>query len=212
MIEIDVDHQINAVARDVGTRTIEAGEAHVVNIGQSYDTDVDDLWEAVTTASRISRWFLPITGDLRLGGTYQLEGQAGGTVLTCDPPRSFTATWEYGGNTSWIDVTVAADGEDRSRLTVEHIIAGDDEIWRDFGPGGVGVGWDSILLALAIHVRTGESVDPSFGQQWTGTPDGRRFLKLANDGWYTAHVALGVDPAAARETADRCAVAYLGDA
>ena len=211
MTEIDVDHQINAVKRTLGTRTIETGEAHVITISQSYDTDQEDLWNAVTNIERIPRWFLPISGDLTVGGAYQLEGQAGGTILTCDPPKNFTATWEYGGNVSWIDVSVSSDGPDRARLVLEHITDVDDEIWREFGPGGVGMGWDSMLLGLALHLATGESVDPSFGQQWLGTEDGRRFLALSGEQWYAANVALGVDRAAARALADRCLKAYLGE-
>jgi len=210
MTEIDVDHQINAVKRTLGTRTIDTGSAHVITISQSYDTDQDDLWDAVTNIERIPRWFLPISGDLTVGGAYQLEGQAGGTILTCDPPKNFTATWEYGGNVSWIDVSVSSDGPDRARLVLEHITDVDDAIWREFGPGGVGMGWDSMLLGLALHLATGESVDPSFGQQWLGTEDGRRFLALSGEQWYAANVALGVDRAAARALADRCLKAYLG--
>ena len=210
MTEIDVDHQINAVKRTLGTRTIDTGEAHVITISQSYDTDQEDLWDAVTNIERIPRWFLPISGDLTVGGAYQLEGQAGGTILTCVPPKNFTATWEYGGNVSWIDVSVSSDGPDRARLVLEHITDVDDAIWREFGPGGVGMGWDSMLLGLALHLATGESVDPSFGQQWLGTEDGRRFLALSGEQWYAANVALGVDPAAARAQADRCLKAYLG--
>jgi uncharacterized protein YndB with AHSA1/START domain len=164
MIDIDVDHQINAVKRDLGTRTIDTGEAHVITISQSYETDPDDLWDAVTNIERIPRWLMPISGDLKVGGSYQLEGNANGTVLTCDPPKSFTATWEYGGNISWIDVTIAGEGTDRARLVLEHIAHVDDEIWPQFGPGAVGIGWDSMLLGLAIHLATGESIDPSFGQ------------------------------------------------
>jgi uncharacterized protein YndB with AHSA1/START domain len=211
MTEIDVDHQINAVKRTLGTRTIDTGEAHVITISQSYDTDQEDLWDAVTNIERIPRWFLPISGDLTVGGAYQLEGQAGGTILTCDPPKNFTATWEYGGNVSWIDVSVSGDGPDRARLMLEHITDVDDDIWREFGPGAVGMGWDSMLLGLALHLATGESVDPSFGQQWLGTEHGRRFLALSGEQWYAANVALGVDPAVGRALADRCLKAYLGE-
>jgi uncharacterized protein YndB with AHSA1/START domain len=212
MIEIDVDHQIKAVRRNLGTREIETGKAHVVTVSQSYDTDAEDLWNAVTNVERIPRWFLPISGDLMVGGSYQLEGQAAGTILTCDPPKNFTATWEFGGNVSWIDVSVSGDGPDRARLVLEHImLVADDEIWREFGPGAVGMGWDSMLLGLALHLATGEAIDPSFGQQWTGTEDGRRFLTLSGEEWYAAGVAFGVEPAAARAMADRCLKAYLGE-
>jgi len=165
MFEVDVDHQIKAVQRNIGTRTIDTGEAHVITISQSYDTDPADLWDAVTSIERIPRWFLPISGELKVGGSYQLEGQANGTILTCDPPKNFTATWEYGGNVSWIDVSISSDGPDRARLVLEHIAeVVDDAIWRQFGPGAVGMGWDSMLLGLAIHLSTGESIDPTDGQ------------------------------------------------
>ena len=211
MIEIDVDHQINAVARKLGARTIDVGQAHVVTVSQAYDTDPADLWDAVTNIERIPRWFLPISGDLTIGGSYQLEGQANGIILTCDPPKNFTATWEYGGNVSWIDVSVSSEGPERARLVIEHIAHVDDEISREFGPGAVGIGWDSMVLGLAIHLSTGESIDPSFGQQWTSTEDGRRFLTLSGEEWYSANVASGEDPAVARASADRCIKAYLGE-
>ncbi|WP_308168107.1 hypothetical protein [Nonomuraea sp. NEAU-A123] len=45
------------------------------------------MWDACTSAEHIPRWFLPIEGDLRAGGCYRLEGNAGGEVLACEPPR-----------------------------------------------------------------------------------------------------------------------------
>jgi uncharacterized protein YndB with AHSA1/START domain len=211
MTEIDVDHQINTVARNVGTRVIDAGEAHVITISQSYDADAEDLWDAVTSVERIPRWFLPITGELKVGGSYQLEGHAHGTILTCDRPNNFTATWEYGDNLSWIDVTITGDGSDRARLVIEHTVGADDENWREFGPGATGIGWDSMVLGLAIHLDTGESIDPSFGPQWTASAEGRRFLTLAGEAWQAANVAAGVEPSVARTLTDRCIRAYLGE-
>lgn len=210
MTEVDIEHQINAVERKLGSRIIDAKEAHVVTIGQSYDTDHNDLWDAVTNIERIPRWLMPISGDLTVGGSYQLEGQAGGTVLTCDPPKNFTATWEFGGGVSWIDVTVSADGPDRSRLVIEHIAHVDDH-WDQFGPGAVGMGWDSMVLGLAIHVATGEAIDPSFGQQWIVTDDGRGFLALSGERLCDANIAFGTDPSTARQMAQRCLAAYLGE-
>jgi len=82
---IDVTAQINAVQRTVGTRTWQAGEVRVVTISQTYPTDGADLWDACTNRERIPRWFLPITGDLVVGGTFQIEGNAGGTVFDAAP-------------------------------------------------------------------------------------------------------------------------------
>src|SRR4051794_11807882 len=113
--------QISAVTRDLGTRTVGAGEARVATISQVYDTDIDDLWDACTNAERIPRWFLPISGELKVGGRYQLTGNASGTVERCDPPHSFGATWEYGGVVSWIDVRLTPAGEGRTRFELEHV-------------------------------------------------------------------------------------------
>ena len=207
---IDVDHQINAVRRTVGDRTLAAGEARVVTISQSYDTDAADLWDACTDIDRIPRWFLPITGDLQVGGNYQLEGNANGTILTCDPPREFTATWEFGGAVSWIEVRIYDEGSHRSRFELAHIAHVDDH-WEQFGPGAVGMGYDGALVGLALHLSTGKAVDPSSGQQWMASEDGRRFTKLSGEAWHRANVAAGADPDWARAAADRCVAAYLGE-
>jgi uncharacterized protein YndB with AHSA1/START domain len=105
---IDVTQQINAVRRQVGTRVLEAGEGRTVTVSQSYNATVEDVWDACTNPERIPRWFLPITGDMRPGGRYQLQGNASGMIERCDPPRSFAATWEFGGLVSWIEVQLMA--------------------------------------------------------------------------------------------------------
>lgn len=207
---IDVDHQINAVQRTVGDRTLEAGEARVVTISQSYATDAADLWDAVTDIERIPRWFLPITGDLRVGGHYQLDGNAGGTILTCDPPHQFTATWECAGQVSWIEVRVDADGADRARFELKHIAHVDDH-WEQFGPGATGMGYDGALVGLTIHLSSGEPVDQASGQEWMASDEGRRFTSVSGEAWYRANVAAGADPGWARAAADRCIAAYLGE-
>ena len=145
MTEVDVDHQINAVQRKVGTRTIDAGEATSSPSVSPTTPTRHDLWDAVTSAERIPRWFMPISGDLTVGGSYQLEGHAGGTVLTCDPPKNFTATWEFGGGISWIDVSVSTDGPDRARLVIEHIAHVGRRIWQRVRPGRGrdGLGFDA---------------------------------------------------------------------
>jgi len=206
---IDVDQQISAVRRTVGDRTLEAGEARVVTISQSYATDAADLWDACTSIDRIPRWFLPITGDLRVGGRYELDGNANGTVLTCDPPREFTATWEFGGGVSWIEVRIFDEGAQRSRFELQHIAHVDDH-WEQFGPGAVGMGYDGALVGLSVHLSTGATVEPSAGQEWTASADGRRFTRESGEAWYAANVAGGADPEWARDAADRCIAAYLG--
>jgi uncharacterized protein YndB with AHSA1/START domain len=205
---IDVTEQISSVRRQVGFRTLEAGEGRTVSISQAYDTDVEDLWEACTTAERIPRWFLPITGELRVGGQYQLEGNAGGTVERCDPPKSFAATWEFAGQVSWIEVRITAEDNGRARFELEHTMRADDH-WDQFGPGAVGVGYDLMLVALTLHMAVpGTTVDPAEGMAWFGSPDGQRFVRASNDAWYQANLAAGTPAEEAQRQLDANVAAY----
>ena len=207
---IEVTEQISAVQRQVGTRVVEAGAARTLTISQSYDATLEDLWDACTSPERIGRWFLPVSGDLRPGGRFQIEGNASGTVERCDPPREFAATWEFGGQVSWIEVTLSAEPDGRSLLRLEHIAHVDDQIWAEFGPGAVGIGWDMGFLGLARHLSNGQAADRKRAADWLTSPDGRRFVSLSNDQWRNASVAAGTSAADAAAAAGRCATAYGG--
>ena len=207
---IEVEQQINAVRRRVGTRVLEAGEARTVTVSQEYDATVDDVWDACTNAERLPRWFLPVSGDLRLGGRYQFEGNAGGTVQECDPPHSLAATWEYGGEVSWIELRLAPTSDGGTRLQLDHIARADDERWNSYGPGAVGIGWDLGLLGLATHLASGEAVDPQASEAWSASEDGKRFMTLSGGLWGEAAVAAGDDPADAQAAADRTTAFYTG--
>jgi uncharacterized protein YndB with AHSA1/START domain len=209
---IDVAQQINAVRRQVGKRVLEAGEARSVVVSQSYPAAVDDVWDACTNPERIPRWFLPVSGELKLGGHYQLEGNAGGVIERCDPPKSFAATWEYGGEVSWIEVRLTGEGDRRTRFELEHIALVDDERWAEFGPGAVGVGWDLGLIGLALHLEGGAaSVDPQKVAAWTASDDGKRFITLSSEQWGQANSAAGfADKESARAAADRTTAFYTG--
>ena len=81
-----------AIVRAVKSVERDGKPAKAVIATATYETSLEDLWDAVTTATRIERWFLPVSGELKLGGRYQLKGNAGGTVTACDAPRSFATT------------------------------------------------------------------------------------------------------------------------
>ncbi|MFJ9626716.1 SRPBCC family protein [Streptomyces sp. NPDC101175] len=204
---IDVTHQIDSVSRRVGRRDFRAGEARVITIGRTYDSPPEDVWDACTDPERIQRWFLPVTGDLRVGGTYQLQGNAGGTVERCDPPRGFFATWEFGGEVSWIELRLTPEG-DGTRFELEHIAHVDDTKWAEFGPGAVGVGWDSILLGLDGDLSGARPVKPEDAMAWLASEEGRRFVTLSSEAWYAANVDSGEDETVARASADRTTAAY----
>jgi uncharacterized protein YndB with AHSA1/START domain len=209
---IDVNHQISSVDRQIGSRTLEAGEARTLIISRVYDTPPEDLWDACTNAERIPRWFLPISGDLRPGGRYELEGNASGTIERCDPPHSLAATWEYGGQTSWIELRLTPEAGGRTRFALEHIAHVDDEIWAQFGPGAVGVGWDQALVGLTLHLTSGgERVERKAFEAWQASAEGRRFNSLSSEGWAEASIAAGADAAEAHAAAARTTDFYTGE-
>jgi uncharacterized protein YndB with AHSA1/START domain len=211
MTTIDVDHHISAVERSLGSRTLEGGEARVLTVSRVYPTDQSDLWDACTNPDRIPRWFLPVTGDLKAGGRYQFEGNAGGTIEECEPPNRFAATWEFGGQVSWIEVRVTDEGDGRARLTLEHVSHVDDEMWDQFGPGAGGVGWDGALMGLALHLESGsQSVEREEMEAWGFSEEGKRFYTASSAQWKEASIAFGTDPAAAEAAADRTTAFYTG--
>lgn len=211
MTTIDVDHHISEIARTVGSRTLEAGEARVVTVSRVYPTDRADLWDACTNSERIPRWFLPVNGDLEVGGRYQLEGNAEGTIEECDPPHSFSATWEYGEEVTWIEVRVTDEGEGRARFTLEHVAHISDELWAQFGPGAAGAGWDGALMGLSLYLESGgETVDPDEIQAWMASEEGQRFFSDSSARWKDASIAAGTDPTEAEQAAERTTAFYTG--
>lgn len=209
-MEIDIAKQIGAVAREVASRDYEGKPARVVVASQTYSTTAEDLFEAITTAERIPRWFMPITGDLRLGGRYQLQGNAGGEILICEPPTHLRVTWEYGGETSWLEVWIEAVSPKSARLTLEHVAYVSDERWNQFGPGAVGAGWDLALVGLTLHIETGAPKITEAGMAWMMSDEGKSFVGQSSEAWCRASIAAGTDPAAAKAAADRTTAAYTG--
>ncbi len=205
--------QLSAVRRQLGTRELEAGEAKVLTISQVYDANLEDVWDALTNAERLPRWFLPISGELKVGGHYQLEGHAGGTVEACTPPgspadgASFAATWEYGGAVSWIEVHLRPEPAGHIRVVLDHIAFADDH-WALYGPGAVGIGWDLLLVSFATHLASAVPTDPAQAAAWSESAEGIAFITRSGHLWRQADVAAGEDPAAAAARSERTIAFY----
>lgn len=206
----DISRHIGATTRVVTARERDGKPARVILASRTYDTGIDDLWDALTNAERIPRWFLPVSGELRVGGRFQLQGNAGGEVVRCDPPRHFAITWEYGGDVSWVDVRLTERGES-THLELEHVAHVPDGFWDQYGPGAVGVGWELGLMGLDEHLRTGAALDAAAGAAWPTTDDGKRFTRAISDSWADASIAAGTDPAAARAAGERTTAFYTGE-
>jgi uncharacterized protein YndB with AHSA1/START domain len=206
-MDIDVTQHIGAVTRQVSSRTENSKETRVVTAARTYSTTPDDLWNALTSAERIPRWFMPISGELRLGGRYQLQGNAGGEILVCEPPRHLKISWEYGGQISWVDLRIAKH-EEGSRLTLEHTMFPDDH-WKEFGPGATGVGWDLALIGLTQHVA-GSMADPKEGMAWMMSDNGKSFVRASSDAWGTAAIASGEAADVVQAAVSRTTAAFTG--
>jgi uncharacterized protein YndB with AHSA1/START domain len=217
---VDVDAQIEAVERAVQTLDVDGSPSRVQTLTQTYASPIDDVWDAVTNAERIGRWFLPLSGDLRIGGTYQLEGNASGSVQACEPPSEtggpalYRVTWEYGGGVTWLTVRLEAIDPGHTKLELEHVArVADvpDELWRQFGPAGTGIGWDQGLLGLGLHLAAPDA-RPDNIEVWNMGDEGRRFMRRSADAWAAAQANDGIDPEVAAAAAEATFRMYTGEA
>ena len=104
-----------------GTRVLgslqSADGKGVVRMEDRYDTNMDDLWSALTDPRRLVRWYGEVEGDLRVGGEYRARlfasGWEGtGRVEACEPPHRLLLLTKQSGQPDdhVIEVTLAADG------------------------------------------------------------------------------------------------------
>jgi uncharacterized protein YndB with AHSA1/START domain len=176
---IDTTTQIDAIHREVDRKTAEGGEVVSVLLRREYDAPADDVWSAVTDPQRIRRWFMPVSGDLREGGDFQLEGNAGGRILRCEPPRLLRTT--FGGETSIVELRLTPDGN-ATTLELEHTVPIE---MASSGAGAlyVGPGWDGAVMALGLYLDGVVSDDPVAA---ASSPEAQAFSRESIRAWTTA--------------------------
>jgi uncharacterized protein YndB with AHSA1/START domain len=178
---LDIPRQVGAIAREVSD-----GDEVGVRMERRYPAEAADVWEALTDPARIRRWLMPISGELRAGGHFQLEGNAGGEILRCEPPRLLRVT--FGGETSLVEVRLAEDGPE-TVLTLEHTVP--KELAGSIaGALFVGPGWDGALLGLALHLDGLEAADPVAA---ASSAEAQEFCARAIDDWVRVLEAAGLD-------------------
>jgi uncharacterized protein YndB with AHSA1/START domain len=154
-------------ARILGSLRSADGKG-VVRIEDRFDTDIDDLWSALTDPSRLARWHGEIEGDLRPGGEFRLYLEADdiestGRVEACEPPRRLVVTtketdesYRKGQGVPPFDavkeVTLTADG-DQTILVIEVRGMPLDKI------AFYGAGWQIHAENLAAYLAGGERGD-----------------------------------------------------
>jgi uncharacterized protein YndB with AHSA1/START domain len=135
----------------------------VVRMEDRFDTDIDDVWSAVTDPSRLARWYGEVEGDLRLGGEFRARLYASGwegtgRVEACEPPRRLLLTMRDAdpqpgqpGETA-IEVTLIAD-DDQTILLLEERGMPVDLL------GAYGAGIQVHVEDLAAHLAGRERCD-----------------------------------------------------
>lgn len=200
---MNLAHQITAVNRTV---TLDPSR-QAITLEQIYPTSAEELWWTCTRPERLARWFEPVDGNLVVGGRYRLTSSGTvGTIERCDSPQLLVLTWEYGGDISYVTLTIA-EAPGGARLTIRHSAALDDH-WATYGPASGGMGWDESLLALAL-LTSGRDADPEALQRLLGSDEGRDFLATSARAWRDEHVAAGADSGEAEASARRAYSAYL---
>ncbi|MGH3193655.1 MAG: SRPBCC domain-containing protein, partial [Streptosporangiaceae bacterium] len=114
------EHQMTSNARG-GGRILgslrSADGKGVVRMQDRFDTDIDDLWSALTDPSRLARWLGEVEGDLRLGGELRarfFDGWEGtGRVEACEPPQHLLVATRSSGepDEQAIEAVLTADGD-----------------------------------------------------------------------------------------------------
>jgi len=104
-------------ARILGTLGTAGGKG-VVRMENRVDTDIDDVWSALTDPSRLARWYGEVEGELRLGGEFRARVLASGwegtgRIEACEPRRRLLlVTRELDEpDEGHVEVTLAADGD-----------------------------------------------------------------------------------------------------
>ena len=161
----------------VGTLSEGGDGTGTVRMEDLFDTTVDDLWSALTTADRLARWIGVVTGDLRLGGTFHAHFTSGwegmGRVEVCRRPERILLAMAPGApDETQVEVTLAPAGE-RTRLVIEErgVPIGD--------LAGYGAGWQAHVEDLGAHLAGGTPQDwrarwleltPSYATRSDGLP------------------------------------------
>jgi uncharacterized protein YndB with AHSA1/START domain len=136
-----------------------ADGAGVVRMEDRYDTDIDDLWSALTEPGRLARWFGEVEGDLHPGGQLRLyiaasEWTGGGRIEVCEPPRRLRVTTKEVTEPydKLIEAALTADGEQTILVIEVHGMPLDKIAFY-------GAGWQIHAENLATYLAGRESGD-----------------------------------------------------
>jgi hypothetical protein len=198
---IDGAVEIGSVQRKV-IESADPASARVAVISRRFDAEPEALWRSLSDPNGHSPWVAMMREPI--AGVRYRRDNIEGTITTSNPPNSLAATWEMGGDVSWIDITLTALPAGGTRLQVQHTAAVGAEpwSWHQFGWCAVMLSWEVELFALSQWL-TGDSdfVEASVGA-WLGTEEGRAFLRAICVAWGRTAIEGGADEAFAVSVAN----------
>lgn len=185
---------VDAITREVSIHSVDGQEVVDLRARRAYEAPPGEVWSSLSDPERLRRWFLPVTGELSEGATFQAESYVTGTIRRCEPPRRLVVTWGDEASVVHLELSPGATGAPTLELrpTVPRRVAGSGA-----GVLVVGPGWDLALTSLAAFLRGAAPADPVAAEN---TPEGQAFAKRSTLAWVAAVEASGT--ATAEELAD----------
>src|SRR3954471_4269455 len=115
------EHQMTSDTSPASTRilgTLRSSDGTgTLRIEDRYDSDIKDLWSALTEPARLARWIAEVEGDLRHGGEFRARFTSGwegtGRVEVCEPPRRLLVRTKEAGEPGEevLEATLTPDGD-----------------------------------------------------------------------------------------------------
>jgi uncharacterized protein YndB with AHSA1/START domain len=128
-----------------------------VRLEDLYDTDIDDMWSALTDPRRLAQWVADVQGDFRLGGQIHARFTSGwdgpGRIDICQAPHRLTVTLSPGTPDETVIEATLATEHDKTRLVIEERGISVDELPYH------GAGWQAHVEDLAAHLHGRQAGD-----------------------------------------------------
>ena len=207
-METLIDSHLAEIKRHVRLFDKEGKPAASVQLARRFDVGPRAVWNAITSPEEIAKYFGTITGDLKLGGSYAIQGNASGVIEACEPLAHVALTWEFAGDISWVELNMDPATRPGVSLELTHTSVLSPH-WDQYGAGATGVGWESGFLGLFRYLVHPDQVEVD-EEAFAASDEGKHFVSTSSQGWAEASILAGTEPEAARIAAEHTTSFYLG--
>jgi uncharacterized protein YndB with AHSA1/START domain len=135
----------------------------MVRMEDLFDTNIDNLWSAITDPARLARWVADVEGDLTLGGRIEARFTSSwtghGRIDVCDAPRRLLVTMMPGEPDETAIEAWLTEEDAGTRLVVEDRGIPLPELFAH------GAGWQAHIEDLAAYLSDHPTSD--WKARWT---------------------------------------------